>query len=236
MLNPEVPKDFPDDKTIALDIRVRLGDGRQVDLEMQSTAPEGTRARFLYYWAKNYSGLLTKGGPYSSLRPCISILWFKVSILQFDRFHSTFHLAEDHTREVFVGDIELHVLELPKLHLATADRQAKLDRWARFLRAETTEELEALAAEDAIMNTAKLTLEELSLDPDAQRLARERETAILMHQHLVASAIEAAEVRAEARGEAKGLVSALRMACRLLSIELDAVKLEQLEKLPIEQL
>jgi hypothetical protein len=81
------------------------------------------------------------------------------------------------------------------------------------------------------MNTAKLTLEELSLDPEAQRLARERETAVLMHQHLVASAVEAAEARGRS-----GMLVAVRMACRLLSIELDAVKLGQLERLPTERL
>jgi predicted transposase/invertase (TIGR01784 family) len=155
-----------------------------------------------------------------------------VSILQFDRFHSKFHLAEDHTREVFVGDIEFHILELQKLHLATADRQARLDRWARFLRAETTEELEALAAEHAIMNTAKLTLEELSLDPEAQRLARERETSVLMHQHLVASAVEAAEPR----GKAEGLRVAIRSVCAVVGVDLGPAKLGQLAKLDVKQL
>ena len=46
--NPEIPKDFPGDKSVVLDIRVRLHNGQQIDLEMQSTVPPGTRARFLY--------------------------------------------------------------------------------------------------------------------------------------------------------------------------------------------
>jgi predicted transposase/invertase (TIGR01784 family) len=81
VLNPEIPKDFPADKAIVLDIRARLHDGRQVDLEMQSTFPPGTRARFLYYWAKAFASTIGRGEVYTALRPCISILWFKDPVL-----------------------------------------------------------------------------------------------------------------------------------------------------------
>jgi predicted transposase/invertase (TIGR01784 family) len=206
--NPEIPKDFPGDKGIVLDIRVRLHDGRQIDLEMQSTVPPGTRVRFLYYWAKVFTDSMVMGQDYTILRPCISILWFKESLLKGSRFHSIFHLSEDESRDLFTEEIEFHVLELPKLHLATADRQAKLERWARFLRAQSGEELEELAREDSTMTTAKNTLEELSSDPVAQRLARERETAVLMHRHLMNSSLEhglkQGRAEGEARGEAKG--------------------------------
>ena len=80
VLNPEIPKEFPGDKTIYLDIRVRLEDNRQIDLEMQSTVPTGTRARFLYYWAKGFCDALAEGGDYSTLPRCISILWLKTTM------------------------------------------------------------------------------------------------------------------------------------------------------------
>jgi predicted transposase/invertase (TIGR01784 family) len=211
--NPEIPRDFPGDKGVVLDIRVRLHDGRQLDLEMQSTVAPGTCARFLFYWAKMFTDSLGMGQDYTLLRPCISILWFKEPLPKGSRFHSIFHLSEDQTRETFTNEIEFHVLELPKLHLATADRQAKLDRWARFLRAQTAEELAELAHEDPIMTTAKDMLEDLSSDPAAQRLARERETAVLMHRHLMNSSLEhglkLGEARGEARGEAKAVLAVL---------------------------
>jgi predicted transposase/invertase (TIGR01784 family) len=208
--NPEIPKDFPADKGVVLDIRVRLHDGRQIDLEMQSTVPPGTCVRFLYYWAKMFVDSLAKGQDYTLLRPCISILWFKEPLLKGSRFHSVFHLSEDESRDCFTKEIEIHVLELPKLHLAAADRQAKLDRWARFLRAQTVVELEDLAREDPIMTTARDTLEELSSDPTAQRLARERETAVLMHRHLMNSSLEHGLRQGRAEGEAKALLAVLQ--------------------------
>jgi predicted transposase/invertase (TIGR01784 family) len=232
ILNPEIPKEFPADKSIALDIRVRLHNGHQIDLEMQSTIPPGTRGRFLYYWARGFTDLLAAGDDYTLLKSCISVLWFKEPLLRGTQFHSIFHLSEDTSREVFSDLIEFHVLELPKLHLATADRQARLEKWARFLRARTTEELEAVANEDPIMTAAKHTLEELSDDPNAQRLARDREISVLMHRHLLAASAE----EGEARGEARGLLIAIRSLCSVLGIALDPAKVERLSTLDTEQL
>lgn len=118
VLNPEIPKEFPGDKSVVLDIRIRLHDGHQIDLEMQSTVPSGTRARFLYYWAKAFADSITAGEEYTLLRPCISILWLKEPMLQGSRFHSVFHLSEDYSRERLSSELGFHVFELPKLHLA----------------------------------------------------------------------------------------------------------------------
>ncbi len=226
--NPEIPEDFPGDKSVVLDVRVRLHDGRQIDLEIPSTVPPGTRARFLYYWAKGFADSLARGEEYLALRPCISILWLKEPLLRGDRFHSVFHLAEDETQEVFSPEIEFHVLELPKLSLAEAGGQARLQRWACFLRARTAEELEELAERDAVMSAAKDALNELSSDPTAQRLAREREAAVLMHRHLLSSSWE--------QGRAEGLLLAVRSICDLLGIELDEHKEAQLSGLDRERL
>jgi predicted transposase/invertase (TIGR01784 family) len=210
VLNPEVPKDFPGDKSVVLDIRARLDDGHQIDLEMQSTVPPGTRARFLYYWAKAFTDSMAMGQDYTLLRPCISILWFKEPLLDGARFHSIFHLTEDDSRQLFTPEIEFHVLELPKLRLAAAERRAKLELWARFLLAQTVAEFEALAHEDPIMTTARETLEELSLDPVAQRLASERETAVLMHRHLINSSLEHGLRLGRAEGEANAVIAVLQ--------------------------
>jgi hypothetical protein len=135
-------------------------------------------------------------------------------------------------RELFAPDIEFHVLELPRLDLASPDRQARLERWARFLRATTVEELEELAREDAVMTTAKNILEELSGDAEAQRLADERETAMLMHRHLMTTSFE----EGGARGRAEGLRMAVHSMCVLLGIELDTSKSAWISSLDAEQL
>ncbi len=51
------------------------------------------------------------------------------------------------------------------------------------------------------MSTAKKTLEELSKDPEARRIASARETAVLMHRHLMNASRE--EGREEGRQEGR---------------------------------
>lgn len=232
VLNPDIPMDFPGDKAIVLDVRVRLDDGSQIDLEMQSTVPTGTAGRFLYYWARDFVDTMRAGDDYKGLRPCLSILWFKQTLLVTERFHSVFHLSEDESREVFSPLIEMHVLELPKLTLAPLERQARLERWARFFRADTPAELDRLAAEDSIMSAAVHTLEKLSDDPEMQRQAREREDAQLMLQHIV----QATAQESEARGEAKGQRDSVRLVCRLLLIDLTVQQEDHLAALDADGL
>jgi hypothetical protein len=64
-----IPHVSRQDQSIVLDVRAELHDGQQVDLEMQSTAPAGTRVRFLYYWAKIFSESIGRGKDYAKLDP-----------------------------------------------------------------------------------------------------------------------------------------------------------------------
>ncbi|HEY5962224.1 MAG TPA: Rpn family recombination-promoting nuclease/putative transposase [Polyangiaceae bacterium] len=234
--NPEIPKEFPVDKSIFLDIRAQFRDGEEVDLEMQSITLPGARARFLYYWAKTYSEGIACGDDYTVLHPCISILWFKEPTLEGARFHSVFRLSDERDREVFCPNIEFHVLELPKLHLAPSGKQAKLEQWARFLRARSVVELEELAREDAVMNVAKDALCTLSSDAEARRLARERERTTVAHRHTMG----ACRAEGKAEGEAQGRAAALRVAlgtlCRVLGIELDEARSIQVSNYDTDQL
>jgi hypothetical protein len=82
-----------------------------------------------------------------------------------------------------------------------------------------------------MMTTAKDALQELSSDPVAQRLASERETAVLMHRHLINSSCE--EGRAEASA---GLREAVLAMCEILGLEIDALREKRLSALNCEAL
>jgi hypothetical protein len=74
-------------------------------------------------------------------------------------------------------------------------------RWSRFLVAETDEEFETLAKEDADMAEAKQSLEEISSDPDLRAIAYKRETALRGYYHTLAAERE----ESEAKGRVEGL-------------------------------
>jgi predicted transposase/invertase (TIGR01784 family) len=233
ILNPELPKDLAADKGVVLDVRVSLTNKAKFDIEMQSELPAGIRSRFLYYWAKEYANELHRGGEYERLLPVISIIWLGSNLLANEKFHSIFHLSEDTTREVFCRDLEFHTLELKKLHQLSEANQPQLYRWSRFLLAESEEELERLAQEDPIMQTAKSTLEAISADPNAQSLVREREMAKRAHEHLLYSARAEGKAEGKAEGEARAVLAFLE--ARGISVT-EEQRLQILECLDLDRL
>jgi predicted transposase/invertase (TIGR01784 family) len=195
ILNPEVEIDYPADKPIALDIRAKLRNLTRIDIEMQTELRARSASRFLYYWSREFGLGLKRGDDYSQLIPVISILWLGQDLLQSEQFHSVFHLSEDATQERFSSDIEIHALELEKLHFLSAVAHPRLYRWSRFLLSRTEQQFELLSKEDPIMSTAKKSLEDLSADDDVRLKAYERETALRGHLHTIAA--ERAEGRVE---------------------------------------
>jgi predicted transposase/invertase (TIGR01784 family) len=213
VLNPELTREAVQDKGVVLDIAVRLGDGRMVDVEMQAESRPGFRRRALYYWARLYGAQLTPGQPYTSLKPVICIVFLSYRELSGDALHSVFELRERTRAEAFSDALQLHAIELPNLRSTGAQQlqgEPELVRWARFLSAETDEDLRALAEEDVVMKQATDELVQLSGDTDARELAKQRELALLTYQFELAAAREEGEAAGEARGRAQGLREAAR--------------------------
>jgi predicted transposase/invertase (TIGR01784 family) len=205
--NPEVPRDGIDDKGLVLDLLVDLADGSRVNVEMQTEARTGVRRRALLYWARAYGTQLGTGQDYTKLCPTVSVFFMVERLLRGPRFHSTFRVQEIHDQEVFSPALEIHVVELCKLGaMGGAERgeEGKLVDWGRFLTAKRAEELEDLAMGDPVFGQAKKALEVLSMDPDAQRLAKQRELALWTYRFELGAAREEGEARGEARGRAEG--------------------------------
>jgi len=68
VLHDEPERLATENKAIALDLRVRLASGEQLDIEMQSQPRLGLVQRVVYYWARLYAGQLARGADYVQLR------------------------------------------------------------------------------------------------------------------------------------------------------------------------
>lgn len=211
ILNPDIEKDHPADKPIALDIRAELHNLTRIDIEMQASVVASSASRFLYYWSRLHGLGLKRGDDYAQLVPVTSIIWLGENLLKAQQFHSVFHVSEDTTHERFSKELEIHTLELQKLQLLSPNKNLKLYRWSRFLVADSEEEFDRLALEDADMANAKKTLEELSADKKVREQAYERETALRAYHHTIASERAEGEARGEARGIEKGLRASLTL-------------------------
>jgi predicted transposase/invertase (TIGR01784 family) len=193
------------DKSIALDLRVRLDGGEQVDVEMQSQRRPAQPKRVLYYWSRLYAGQLPRGADYSALRRCAVVLITDYKELATARFHSVFEVRERHDAALLTDQLELHLVELPKLHDAL-DRndEPSLTDWAKFLAARADKDLEALAMQNPVLKQAKDALDSLSADPRARAVAEMREMALISYNLHLSAAKEEGEAEGRAKGEAEG--------------------------------
>jgi len=238
ILNSEMPKEGEPEKGIWLDIAVELEDGTRLDIEMQCVKRPAFRLRALYYWARLFGSQLQRGEEYQALRPVISILFLDYQDLACSRLHSVFKVLEVHNHEVFSPALEIHVIELPKRMRLDNQAEAEQDlvRWTRFLKASTDEEAQEVAKEDAMIAKANAILKELSADPAAQELARQRQLALDSYRIELAAAKEEGKKDGLEEGEAKGLRNAIVAMCELLGIELGQERMNTLQALGVTEL
>ncbi|MBZ4663573.1 MAG: hypothetical protein JG776_1288 [Caloramator sp.] len=73
ILNPELSKDYKEDKKGILDVRVKTKDGKEIDIEVQILQSKFMPERTLFYWGKMYTQQIESGQDYTKLKKCITI-------------------------------------------------------------------------------------------------------------------------------------------------------------------
>ena len=135
LLNPFSDKMALDDKLAVLDIKARDQLGRQFNVEMQMLGSPSLPQRVLYYWSKLYTEQLQSGKEYDALRPTISVCFVDgVLFPAIGDHHTCFRLVEPNHGVAFTGDIQIHLVELPKFAKKPAELATALDAWLYFLR------------------------------------------------------------------------------------------------------
>ena len=209
VLNPGILGQQVHDKQVTLDLRVRLADGSRADLEMQRRTPANLASRLVYYGSRDYADQLVRGNDYSQLAGTSVIAWLVRPLFRKPRrLHSVFELRERHTSTRLSEHLSFHLLQLSHRNALssapTTRYHAQVARWARFFSARSHAELDQLASETRIMSLAKHTLEQLSQDPEACDLAREREDAIKLYKDELAVTRARAEISGLRKGRKEG--------------------------------
>ena len=171
-------KGYADDKLGILDVRVKINDGTQIDMEIQLAMFAAWAERSLFYLCKMYTEQIHEGDDYDVLKKCIhiGILDF-ILFEQSEEYASSFHIWEDERRQKYSDKLELHVLELPKLSKYEYP-QTELLNWAKFINAEKKEEMEMLAKTDDSLEKAYEKLVNISADEIKRLEYEERQKAL----------------------------------------------------------
>ncbi len=94
-INTELLREFQEDKKGILDIRVKLRDNRQINVEIQILLTRFMPQRSLFYWAKMFVSQIKAGDTYSQIKKCITINIVDFKTTPLDKLHSCFHLGLD---------------------------------------------------------------------------------------------------------------------------------------------
>ena len=163
-------------KNFLLDIRILMNDNTLVNLEMQVANEGNWPERSLSYLCRSFDNL-NAGMNYMELKPAIHI-----SILDFTlfpdmpEFYSSYYLMNRENHTVYSDKLQLSVLNLPQIHLATeTDKAYHLDDWAALFHATTWEDIKMIASENDMIQEAAETMYRLSQNEKVRLQCEARE-------------------------------------------------------------
>ena len=134
------------DKDFILDIRVNLNNEQLIDLEMQMSNEYNWSERSISYAARSFDQL-NSGEEYKEVLPVHSIGFLNFTLFEDQpEFFATYELRNKKTGHLYSSKFSIHVLDLTRIDLATAeDQNYEIDRWAKLFKAKTWEELRMIA-------------------------------------------------------------------------------------------
>ena len=226
---------------------------------MQMVTRPSLRGRFLYYWAKLYSGQLQSGDQYESLESVVSICFVDGRLFpETNAYHLPFGLWDPSTGLAFSDDLAIHLFQLPNFTKTADELTDALDLWLYFLNngqgldpenlparlrvAEVKEAMSVLreVTQDELERARYYDREKARMDALSWEKALERRHAkALAEAQAQALAVGRAAGRAEGRAEA--LISQVRLCERFLrrlprpDEQLQALSVEELHRL-VDQL
>ena len=179
--NTILERDLYDDKLGILDIRARVNNAVDINIEMQLVDEKNIEKRIIFYLSKMYTQNLKKSHNYSELNKCISILFidFELEKLkEIPKYLTKWNIREETYSKIILTDVlELYIINLSKVEKYSENKL--LDTWVKFI--SNSEDLNMENADESIKK-AKEVLDEISEDEHEQYLAHLREKYIFERQ------------------------------------------------------
>ena len=166
------------DKDFILDIRVNLNNEQLIDLEMQMSNEYNWSERSISYAAGSFDQL-NSGEEYKEVLPVHSIGFLNFTLFEDQpEFFATYELRNKKTGHLYNSKFSIHVLDLTRIDLATAeDQNYEIDRWAKLFKAKTWEELRMIAKNNPDLLQASNDLYTVNADEIIRQQARARADA-----------------------------------------------------------
>lgn len=173
-LNTELLPDFSDGKKSIVDVRTRLSDGTEVNIEMQVNVSEYSDKRCLQHWSKIYNNTITKGDDYSKLRKTICIWILDGEIYkEFPDIDSKWQIMnKKYSLSNYFEDLEIHIIELKKLRKSAKLKESKKNFWLWFIDHTNKELINLGTLSNERIREAREQLAKIQADPELMERIR----------------------------------------------------------------
>ena len=199
--NEYIPR-FYNDKTGRLDIKIRLNDGRKIDVEMQNTYFDYYPKRSIFYCSKLIHEHFMSGFQYMQLKKCIAINVLNSPFTLSRKVHSIYQIRETEEQTLLDELLEIHFLDLTKLK---KDNLTSLEKWLMFIKTDRKEARQVLSQGNPIMAKANKVMDIFYMDEQE----RKRYEAALEYESDRLSMINESELKGLERGKSLGLAEGL---------------------------
>ena len=193
-LNKQLQGDEVDDKIGIVDLRAKIDNNIECEIEMQMIYSKNFIPRLLYYWSKLYSNQLKKGKKYDALNKTISIAIINENVPELKGLlsHTKWQIRESgNYRKILTDKLEIHIIEIRKaIEEYKNNRKNERLQWMMFLNNPDSKEVDSIMKDNIKIKEAKNTLNYLSQDEKNQRVAELRLKNILDKQDIYATGVD----------------------------------------------
>ena len=178
--NPILEKDLIDDKIGILDIKAKLDNNINCDIEMQLIDRKHIEKRILYYWSRMYTKSIKAGQDYNKLQKAIVILisdYNLENLKEIKKYITNWKIREEDNPKCILTDmLTFYIIELDKYKkYVKNNKNIKLNSWIEFI--QNPNEVNGMSNKE--IKKAKEVLEEISQDEREIYLAELREKYIM---------------------------------------------------------
>jgi predicted transposase/invertase (TIGR01784 family) len=165
--DPHLLPDYIEDKYSIIDVNLYTKSKKIVHIEIQLQATAELKKRILFYTSKLITEQMGSGDDYNEIQHVISIIITDKTLLRDSKnYRHRFTFYDCEAKIDFSDLIEINTIELDKLPEA-ADGSPLYD-WAKFINAQTEEELSMLEERNPQVKEAVVKLRRLSADEQAR--------------------------------------------------------------------
>jgi len=227
--NPITEKDLYDDKLGILDIKAKLNNNINCNIELQLVDKKNIEKRLLFYWSKMYTSSIKKGEDFDKLQKGIVVLisdYNLDNLKQNDNYITKWQIREEKTPKLILTDVlEIYIIELRKVSKDNKENSS-LKAWLEFI---NNPEVKSKMGDREELIKAREILEDMSRTKRERYLAELREKYI-MDKHAIHAAgydkgLEQGLQEGLQEGLEQGLPEGLKQAAKKLKDEDVDIKL-----------